>query len=130
MAEQIRVKYGNVDTVIDFDGNESAIKQVLAESFQELSSPNARAVWDRGTDGMRTLTFALSEGRKAAEQIRVKYGNVDTVIDFDGNESAIKQVLAESFQELSSPNARAVWDRGTDGIRTLTFALSEGRKAA
>ena len=130
MTEQVRVTYGSVDTVVDFNNNEAEIKGVLAETYSELRSSNARAVWGRGSDGVKTLTFALSEGRKAAEQVRVTYGSVDTVVDFNNNEAEIKGVLAETYSELRSSNARAVWGRGTDGVKTLTFALSEGRKAA
>ena len=129
MTEQVRVTYGSVDTVVDFNNNDAEIKGVLAETYSELRSSNARAVWGRGTDGVKTLTFALSEGRKAAEQVRVTYGSVDTVVDFNNNEAEIKGVLAETYSELRSSNARAVWGRGTDGVKTLTFALSEGRKA-
>ena len=65
MTEQVRVTYGSVDTVVDFNNNEAEIKGVLAETYSELRSSNARPVWGRGSDGVKTLTFALSEGRKA-----------------------------------------------------------------
>lgn len=129
MSEQVRVSYGAVESVVEFNNNENEIKSILAETYSELRSTNAKAVWGRAADGMKTLTFTLSEGRKAAEQVRVNYGAVESVVEFNNNENEIKSILAETYSELRSTNAKAVWGRAADGMKTLTFTLSEGRKA-